>query len=232
MSEKIPVLRYKAPAPEFVDYEASVREAYTKSWCETYLTNVLASVNKNLRHFAGVDAAGRTGDLATFWLIEETKTLTYETVCVIEFERLPFSEVERVIDYIFSYIPVSTAFDATGNGQQLAERARQKYGASRVLEQKINDSYYSEAMPKAKRYIEDRTVTLPKDAGILSDFRQVKVINGVPKLPAVKNKVAGVQRHGDTCSAYVLAIWAREKLGDMGEVYYESLEKLGGKTAY
>jgi phage FluMu gp28-like protein len=182
-----------------------------------------------------VDAAGRTGDLATFWLLEEQKDLSFETVCVIEFEHLPYSEVERVLEYVFMVLPASVAFDATGNGQQLAERARQKYGASRVLEQKINDSYYIEAMPLAKRYIEDRTVSIPKDAGILSDFRQVKMVNGIPKLPAVKNVVSGTQRHGDTASAYVLAIWARAKLGDLGEPYYESLEKREkyfGKLAY
>jgi phage FluMu gp28-like protein len=235
MQTGIPVLRFRAPADNFVDWAKAQRDAVTDKWCRDNLDAPITACNKNFRHFAGVDAAGRTGDLATFWLLEELKNLELATMCVVEFEHLPYSEVERTLEYIFKAIPASVAFDATGNGQQLAERARQKYGASRVLEQKINDSYYTEAMPLAKRYIEDRTVTIPKDAGILSDFRQVKVMNGIPKFPAVKNVVSGTQRHGDAASAYVLAIWARQQLGDLGEPYYESLikrEKYFGKLAY
>ena len=62
--------------------------------------------------------------------------------------------------------------------------------------------------------LEDGTLDgLPKDEDILSDLRAFELINGVPRIPAVRTKgVDGQKRHGDAGIAFVLAHYASREL--------------------
>jgi phage FluMu gp28-like protein len=64
-----------------------------------------------------------------------------------------------------------------------------------------------ESWPRYKAALEDGDITLPKDLDILDDHRQVKVINGIPKVPDSSRYKGsdGGQRHGDAAVALCLA---------------------------
>lgn len=57
-----------------------------------------------------------------------------------------------------------------------------------VREVMISESWYRETMPLLKAGIEDKTLILPKDADILSDFRSLRVVKGVARVPKQRTK--------------------------------------------
>lgn len=62
----------------------------------------------------------------------------------------------------------------------------------------ISEAWYRETMPILKAGIEDKTLILPKDAGILSDFRSLRVVKGVARVPEQRTKDKTGGRHGDS----------------------------------
>ena len=105
------------------------------------------------------------------------------------------------------------SLDARGNGSALAEAARQQYGPGRVREVMISEGWYRETMPLLKAGIEDKTLILPKDAGILSDFRSLRVMKGVARVPEQRTKDKTGGRHGDSAVACAMMLDARRELG-------------------
>lgn len=113
--------------------------------------------------------------------------------------------------YIIDRLPRfrAGAFDATGNGSYLAERAMQFYGSRRIAQVMISDAFYRENMPRYKACFEDGTITLPRDADIIADHKAVKKVRGVPKLPEVRQTgKGGAKRHGDSAIAGLMAVYA------------------------
>ena len=68
-------------------------------------------------------------------------------------------------------------------------------------------------MPMLKAGIEDKTLILPKDAGILSDFRSLRVMKGVARVPEQRTKDKTGGRHGDSAVACAMMLDARKELG-------------------
>ncbi len=69
-------------------------------------------------------------------------------------------------------------------------------------------------MPRAKAYFEEKRVSLPRNANILNDFKVVKLVKGVPTVAEIRTKDEhGNKRHGDSCIAFVLGIYAMSKEG-------------------
>ena len=68
-------------------------------------------------------------------------------------------------------------------------------------------------MPLLKAGIEDRTLLLPRDAGILSDFRSLRVVKGVARVPEQRSKDKTGGRHGDSAVACAMMLDARKELG-------------------
>ena len=86
----------------------------------------------------------------------------------------------------------------------------QRYGASRIAQVMLSESWYRENMPPVKAALEDGTLDeLPRDADILADLRAVQVIKGVPRIPDQRTtgKDAG-KRHGDAAVPPALAYFA------------------------
>lgn len=105
------------------------------------------------------------------------------------------------------------SLDARGNGSALAEAARQQYGPEQVREVMISEAWYRETMPLLKAGIEDKTLLLPRDAGILSDFRSLRVVKGVARVPEQRSKDKTGGRHGDSAVACAMMLDARKELG-------------------
>lgn len=78
----------------------------------------------------------------------------------------------------------------------------------------ITESWYRETMPKLKARFEDRTVSIPKDEGVLSDLRSLRVVRGVARVPDARiGDARGGKRHGDAAIALAMLIYAVNTLG-------------------
>ena len=209
-----PVLTWTPPAEDFVDWPLPVAERYTRGWIAEELEPLLAPLPQDMAHFCGVDF-GRSGDLSVFWPATKEKDLRLVPPFVLELRNCPHRTQQQILFAILERLPrfSGVSLDARGNGSALAEAARQQYGPEQVREVMISESWYRETMPLLKAGIEDKTLLLPRDAGILSDFRSLRVVKGVARVPEqrIKDKTGG--RHGDSVIACAMMLDARKELG-------------------
>lgn len=157
---------------------------------------------------------GRSGDLTVLWPLVLGDNLRLSTPCVVEVRNCPFRQQEQILYYILDRLPrfSGAALDARGNGQYLAEVARQRYGQDLVDEVMLSEGWYRDNMPKLKAALEDKDLTLPKDAAILDDLRAFRVVRGVAKIPDKRTADAAGQRHGDAGVALALAVFAAKTM--------------------
>lgn len=178
------------------------------------LEPLLSGLPKDRAHFCGVDF-GRSGDLSVFWPATEEKDLRLVPPFVLELRNCPHRTQQQILFAVLDALPrfSGVSLDARGNGSALAEAARQQYGPGRVREVMISEGWYRETMPLLKAGIEDKTLILPKDAGILSDFRSLRVMKGVARVPEQRTKDKTGGRHGDSAVACAMMLDARRELG-------------------
>ena len=212
--EAAPVLTWTAPAENFVDWSLPVAETYTRGWIEESLVPLLEGLPEDRAHFAGVDF-GRSGDLSVFWPATEEQDLRLVPPFVLELRNCPHRTQQQILFAILDKLPrfSGVSLDARGNGSALAEAARQQYGPGLVREVMISESWYRETMPLLKAGIEDKSLILPKNADILSDFRSLRVVKGVARVPEQRTKDKTGGRHGDSAVACAMMLDARKELG-------------------
>jgi phage FluMu gp28-like protein len=210
MDAGIPVIRWEPPANDFVDWPLDTAYRDTRDWCQAKLDPLLTKLHVNLRHYFGEDF-GRTGDLSVVWPLAQQESLARATPFVLEERKAPFRTQEQILYYIVDRLPRFSggALDARGNGQALAEFARQRYGPDLISEVMLSAAWYREHMPRVKAALEDRETSLPKNDAILDDLRGIKIINGVAKPPENHSKSVDGQRHCDSAVALALAEYAR-----------------------
>lgn len=211
MDETVPVLRW-VQDDAFVDAPERIREAECRDWLELTVRPHLVQMDGRCRTFFGEDF-GRSGDLTVMWPLVLEQNLVRRTPFIIELRNIPFRQQEQILFYLVDRLPRFSGgkLDARGNGQYLAEVARQRYG-SRLIEQvMLSEGWYRDNMPRVKAAFEDATIVLPKDADILDDFRAIEVIRGVARVPDnARTKGRTGQRHGDAAIAAALAYAATE----------------------
>ncbi|WP_336800646.1 hypothetical protein [Kaistia sp. MMO-174] len=212
MSPQVPVLRLKCPSGFELRSDAD-RHDYVAAWLEENVKPHLRLLDRGLQHYYGFDF-GRSGDLSVLWPLAEGRDLVFWTPFVIELRNVPFRQQEQILFYVADRLPRFGAgkHDARGNGQFLAEYAQQRYGANRIEAVMLSQAWYLAHVPKAKARLEDRTWQLPLDADVSGDFRQIKMVRGIPMVPSDAHRQGsdGGQRHGDTAVAGVLAVAAAE----------------------
>ena len=198
-----PVLRWEV-AEEFSERPEEYRVGAAREWCERNLDPELARLD-NLMSCFGEDF-GRNGDLSVFWPLQIQNNLVRRTPFVVELRRVPFRQQEQILFHIVDRLPrlIGGALDARGNGQYLAETARQRYGA-RVEQVMLSGQWYRENMPRYKAAFEDGMVELPRDAEILADHRALKIEHGYAHVPERRDRKG---RHGDAAIAGALAYYA------------------------
>lgn len=222
LSPDIPVIRYEQTRA-FAEVADGIRRSEVEAWCEENLKPLLTDLDENRRHYFGEDF-GRTGDLSVIIPLAEQQSANFKALFVLELRNMPFQQQEQILFYIVDRLPRFSfgALDARGNGQYLAERAMQQYGAGRIAEVMLSDKWYRENMPKYKSAFEDRSILLSKDADVIEDHRAFKVIKGIAKLPDKKTKGKDKkQRHGDSGIAGALAWFATGQEGG-GPIEFES----------
>ena len=164
------------------------RAGAAREWCERNLEPALAALD-NLMSCFGEDF-GRNGDLTVIWPLQIEPDLMRRTPFVVELRNMPFRQQEQVLFYIVDRLPrfIGGAMDARGNGQYLAETARQRYGA-RIEQVMLSAQWYRENMPRYKAAFEDGTIELPRDADILADHRAIVIEHGVAHISATRGAI-------------------------------------------
>ncbi len=209
MAGEAPVIRWTCE-DGFVDQADHVRAADCQDWLDAKLRPHLNQLTSYTRTFLGEDF-GRSGDLTVLWPLVLEGNLVRRTPFVIELRNVPFTQQEQIVFYLLNRLPRFSygAFDARGNGQFLAERARQRFGAAVIEEVQLSEPWYRENMPPLKAAFEDAMISLPRDSDILDDFRAVEVIRGVARVPdSARTSGQHGQRHGDAAVAAALAYYA------------------------
>jgi len=222
LSPDIPVIRYEQPA-SFAELPDHIRYAEVEEWCDEVLMPLLSGIDPERNAVVGEDF-GRTGDLSVFIPLIEQQSANWHAPFHVELRNIPFQQQEQIFYYICDRLPRFRygALDARGNGQYLAERAMQRYGASRIAQVMLTEQWYRENMYQYKSAFEDKTILLARDADVIEDHRAFKVIKGVAKLPETKTKGQDrKQRHGDSGIAGALA-WFAVHAEWGGDIEYES----------
>ncbi len=220
MDPAIPVLRWEAQAG-FAEWPDHLREAEVRDWCEARLAPLLAALDPKARSVFGEDF-GRSGDLTVLWPLLIGGDLVRRTPFLVELRNMPFRQQEQALFFMADRLPrlQAGALDARGNGQYLAERAMQRYGARRIAQVMLSTEWYRENMPPYKAAWEDRTITAPRDADVLADHRALVMEKGVARIPERAKGQDGKQRHGDSAIAGAMA-YAASRMGVV-EYGYES----------
>lgn len=211
----VPVLQW-ACSDEFVDLTADVREAAALDWFDEHVRPLLERVSATATYLG--EDFGRSGDLTVLWPLALESDLTRSTPFVLELRNVPFAQQQQLVFLVIDSMPNfrGACFDARGNGQYLAEAARQKYGPEAIDEVMLSERWYLENMPPAKAALEDGTASLPRNAAVLDDFRAIELVRGVPRVTE-RTTDKGGKRHGDAAIAFVLAYCASRTL-DAGPI--------------
>ena len=84
----------------------------------------------------------------------------------------------------------------------------QKFGAS-IVSVMMSEPWYRQHMPPLKGAFEDALIVVPRDRDTIDDFRMLKLVRGVARVPERRLNDAGQTRHGDAAIAACLAYAAR-----------------------
>ena len=199
------VLRWTAP-PGFDRLDETARRREVERWIGDELRPRLARLDKSEPHVLGEDF-GRIRDLTVMWVLAICRDLVRRTRLVLELRQMPFRQQEQVLFALCDALPKfrKAIMDAGGNGMFLAEVAVTRYGASRIEGLQLTEPWYREQMPTVKAAIEDAMMTLPADRDVIDDWRMLRLVRGVARVPDRRRDDAGQPRHGDAAIAGSLA---------------------------
>jgi phage FluMu gp28-like protein len=207
MTSDAPVLEWELPA-NFLALKDAERDALTKAFLFD-LDEALAGLDRGEQHAVGFDFA-RYVDLSVLTLLAIDKVMRRRVRLVVEMRRVPYDEQGAVAIRSIRKAPrfLGGAFDATGAGLQVAERAQREISLTAIAAIKLSQEWYRTEMPPLKQAFEDGAISIPKNREHLSDLRLVKVIRGIPMVPDLRTGGEGVRRHGDFAISLALAYHA------------------------
>lgn len=216
MKAEVKVLRWEMPSA-FAAEPAPLRRSMAEAWIAANVVPLLDRLRPDLQSFFGQDF-GRVADLTVIWPIQIGNSMHRHCPFVIEMRNIPFDEQEFVLWWLIRRLPrfVGGAMDAGGNGASLAERTAQRFGMGRIAQIKFSVDWYRLNMPPLKATLEAGGMDVPKDHETSNDFRLVRMIDGVARLPSTRTSAKGEgaadgkkrSRHGDAAIAGALAHFA------------------------
>lgn len=197
---------------DFTNQSVNRRDAYVQDWIERYLAPVVRQLDPSLRYYYGHDYA-RHRDFSIGAPMSVDQARHRDVPFVVEMHKVPARQQKLVIFYILNNLPhfMGAAFDASGNGETLAEDTADEFGRGRIHQVKLSRAWYGAWMPKFVGLFEDETITIPKDDNLQQDVRAIETIDGIPmivKARAQDLKDPDLYRHGDFAGAGVLATFA------------------------
>ncbi|PZU43923.1 MAG: hypothetical protein DI566_13470 [Microbacterium sp.] len=207
MTADAPVLPWELPA-DFLALAESERQKLVKAFLYD-LDEALEKLDRDERHVVGFDFA-RVADLSVLWVLAIDKMMRRVTRLVVEMRRVPYQEQGEVVIRTIRRLPrfLGGAFDATGAGWEVAERAQREISLTAIAAIKLTLEWYRTEMPPLKAAFEDGAIAIPKNDDHLADLRLVKVARGIPHIPPIRTGEKGARRHGDAAVALALAFHA------------------------
>lgn len=214
MSADSIVIRYDE-SDEFGLMPEEKRAGIVRDWFIDNILPFLKMIDPLRCSFIGEDFA-RSGDRTSFVPLIQQQNLDLHVPFIIELGNMPFKQQEQVLLALGNGLPnlLGAALDARGNGQYLAECAKDEWGADRVDCVMLSESWYREHTAPFKAALEDGTLDgIPKDDDILADLRAFEIVRGVPRIPETRTTGKdGKKRHGDSGIALLLAHYASREL--------------------
>lgn len=182
-----------------------------QQWLAQALRRYVADL-PNLPHTFGQDF-GRVSDLTVMAPLTYCQDTRRRIPLLVELRNVPYTEQATIMEWILRRLPQwsRAGFDATGNGGFVAERAAQIFGADRVDQISLSQSWYAEWLPRVRAGFEDRELWVPYDLDVVRDLLAFRLVNGIPALPAAKarelasSKGKKRTRHGDAAIAIAIA---------------------------
>ena len=232
---EVPLLRQRWK-PDFALVPEPLRHAEVEAWCREALLPALLTLDQSRPHGLGQDFA-RVGDLTCITILEETRALKNRVALVVELACCPYKQQEQILTYLCDRLPRFRcgAFDANGNGGQIAEFAADRYGHHRILQIHLSEKFYMEEMPRFKAHLEDASLDgLPRDEQCRDDLRAIQKINNVPKIGKPKTQRADaekLQRHGDFAIALFLADHAMKQEVTAVCTGFQSIPRRGASSS-
>lgn len=204
-SAAVPVIRWDF-ADNFLDLPERVRDEEVEAMCRDQLQPIIDQLDKEAPSYFGGDF-GRSANRTTLWPAQLLRNNFLKSAFVLELYNCPFAQHRTIFYWIVSRLPRFTAgkLDARGNGAELAEFMRTRFGAGRIEEVKATLEWYRINWPFGKARLEDRSTDIPQDRDVQEDLRAVKVVNGVPVIPQANagSDAKKKKRHGDAAIAYL-----------------------------
>lgn len=203
-----PILRLEKGA-DFGEWPEQLRAAEIGDWCNQELLQVLMTLDPSRPHIFGEDFA-RSGDLTVVDVGEIAQDLHITTKLQVELKNIPFRQQEQILFYIVDRLPRlrGGAMDARGNGQALAEYAKDRYGSEVIECVMLSEAFYREQMPRFKSHFEDALITIPRDDDTRADLQALAVNRrGTPCLGEVRTGKEK-ERHGDAAISLFLMVYA------------------------
>lgn len=228
LAEHCHVFRYEAKS-EFMDVSASVQETAITSWMEgpgRELTKLRS--NPGRRWYYGVDF-GRSRDL-TVISVGYIDGQILKVPFMLELDNVPFRCQRMFFDQVMARLDIIAggSLDRGGPGAELAEHARVTLGEYRAERVTMTNHWYMEHMPPFKLRFQDGSIQIPDDPLVEGDLRQIKLVDGVPKIPRGERVNVGKAldgksskfRHGDGAISLVLLNYsARVEVANGGGGY-------------
>jgi len=209
MTEVRPVIRL-AMDDSFLLKPLPERDSWIEEWIRIHLDPLLEQLDPDLEHIFGSDYS-RYCDFAVFMVGAIRRNLTRTVPWVLEMHNVPTRHQQQIIFHIIPRLPRFRcgAMDATGNGFTIAEYTADEFGYEVILMVKFNDGWYRQNMEPVVQAFEDRTIDLGRDADVKNDIRALERIDGIIKLPNLREadtKDSSLKRHGDAAIALAL-LW-------------------------
>ena len=112
---------------------------------------------------------------------------------VIELRNVPFETQRDIMFWLIPRLPRfgHGAFDATGNGAYLAEKAAQKFG-ERISEVKLSQEWYRANSPAYIEAFGDQSITIAADEDVVRDHQALQWI----MLPGFTTRATATQVSG------------------------------------
>lgn len=211
MTEPRPILRL-AMEDGFFHKDLAYRDSWIEAWIEKNLDPLLEQLNPQNQHSFGSDYS-RYCDFAVLSPIETLQNLYLKVPWMLEMHNVPTRHQQQIIFHIIRHLPRFTcgAMDATGNGHTIAEYTADEFGLDRIFMVMLSEAWYRVNMEPFVQAFEDQTMDIPMDADVKNDVRALERIDGIVKLPKLKNpdtKDSRLKRHGDAAISLALGKFA------------------------
>lgn len=177
-----------------------------REWADAVLAPVLAKLPSK-PHALGWDF-GRYTDRSVLAPYTLEQNLVRRVPFLLEMQNIPHNDQWTLLQYVIDRLPkfYRAAMDAGGNGSWITEQALIHYGPEMIIPVDLTVKWYALNMPLFKEGHERGWIRYPRDLDVLQDLVKIQRIDGVPRLPALRDKalLSSGKRHGDSAIALCL----------------------------